>query len=627
MSVIQHLLDTKDLGSVSLYGDAREGGYQGTKAQFMGLVNAILNGAMLISVGKRVVSLEAADWDNDEYDLSDDFPTNRYRILDIMMDGDHINNAGVTAWYNADITFDAENVLTARAVVPQVDIPIVVIYESMLAAIEVPVYTGSLTYNGQVQTPTFTGYDPDTMTMSGDTYGTNAGTYTTTFTPAYGYKWIDGTKAPKNISWTIAKQTQTIPLSAYTVDLPNAGDTATVTISGSYTGLTVSSDSQLASASISGNTITIARQGSDKGNATITVQTNDYPNVFYTAEIAAVCGTIIYGVYWDGGTSPVMTRTDDSELFTDPVAAVDNGDGSSPFDTLYPWSCMQIVEDADVGTLVSIPKFYYKWTRSGSTMKLQISPTQFTGSYVSPLHADRGDGQGVRDVAYVGRYHCDANYKSESGESIYQSSRATFRTSIHNLGSDVWQYDYAAYWTIRMLYLVEYANWNAWTTIGACSTSTATNGATDNMIYHTGTTAADRSTTNGNIQYRHIEDIYCGRYEFVDGIYLSGSTVYCIKNPASFSDTTGGTSTGSRYTTTSYTGIRAFNNPSASGFEYALYPSANTSSYTQYICGQQYGSGTGKPALICAVRLFNYESVASTYAYGVGRLMKLPNAS
>ena len=34
---------------------------------------------------------------------------------------------------------------------------------------------------------------PDTMTLGGVTTGTNAGTYTATFTPKDKYKWSDGT--------------------------------------------------------------------------------------------------------------------------------------------------------------------------------------------------------------------------------------------------------------------------------------------------------------------------------------------------------------------------------------------------------------------------------------------------
>ena len=46
----------------------------------------------------------------------------------------------------------------------------------------------------------------------------------------------------------------------------------------------------------------------------------------------------IYGVEWDWTSSrPTKgVRTDDAALFADPSPAVNNGTGSSPFDSLYP---------------------------------------------------------------------------------------------------------------------------------------------------------------------------------------------------------------------------------------------------------------------------------------------------
>lgn len=282
----------------------------------------------------------------------------------------------------------------------------------------------------------------------------------------------------------------------------------------------------------------------------------------------------IYGVEWDGTSSTKFSRTDDAELFTDPVPYVSGASSyGSPFDNIFPWSNMQIVDDATAGKLVEIPKYYYKWTKSGDTMKLQISEVPFEGSFISPAHADRGDGKGERDVVYIGRYHCNSSYKSVTGNiPIASITRATARTKIHNLGSSYWQYDFAMYWTIAMLYLVEFADWNSQAKIGyGCSPSGSKwkVGYTDSMPYHTGTTASAR-TSYGGTQYRNIEGLWDNVFDWCDGIYFSGANVYCIKNPSSFSDSSGGTLVGTRPTSGRW--ISAFNVPTASGFEYALYP-------------------------------------------------------
>lgn len=311
--------------------------------------------------------------------------------------------------------------------------------------------------------------------------------------------------------------------------------------------------------------------------------------------VKAITVKAIYGAIWDGTATTAWSRTDDAAGFADPVAAVNNGNGSSPFDSCMPWSGMEIVDDATCGKLVKIPKYWYRWTKTGNQMKLQISDAAQAGFLVSPAHADRGDGKGERDYVYVGRYHCARTYKSTSGvKPVGNITRAAARSSIHALGSDVWQYDFAMYWTIMMLYLVEYADWNSQTKIGyGCGNNSGTEnmGATDAMPYHTGTTAASRTTYAAGIQYRHIEGLWSNVYDWCDGIYFSGANVYAIKNPASFSDTSGGTNIGTRPTSSNW--ISAWSIPSVSGFEYALYPSEVAGSENTYVCDYYYYGASG----------------------------------
>lgn len=74
-----------------------------------------------------------------------------------------------------------------------------------------PSQNGTLTYNGQAQSPSWNAYNPDALTLGGVTTGTNAGTYTATFTPKGKYKWADGTQTAKEVTWTISAATMTIP--------------------------------------------------------------------------------------------------------------------------------------------------------------------------------------------------------------------------------------------------------------------------------------------------------------------------------------------------------------------------------------------------------------------------------
>lgn len=263
----------------------------------------------------------------------------------------------------------------------------------------------------------------------------------------------------------------------------------------------------------------------------------------------------IYGAEWDGSSSTVWTRTDDAVGLPAPNPYVLNmsGSPSSPFDDISPWKDMVVSEDAEAGTVVSIPKFYYKLSRPDNNpsagLKIQISMSLFDGSHVSPAHMDRGDGAGERDVVYVGRYHCDTSTKkSKTGVKPYASAtRSTMRTSIHNLGSNIWQMDFATRFTIWLLYLVEFADWDSQSKIGyGCGNNSATQnmGYTDSMPYHTGTTQSSKTTYGLGTQYRNIEGLWDNVYDWIDGCYYNSNGLNIILNPSSFSDSSGGTLVG-----------------------------------------------------------------------------------
>lgn len=81
-----------------------------------------------------------------------------------------------------------------------------VIWSIQRARINVPTQTESLTYNGQVQNPTWSGYDSNKMTIGGSTSATNAGVYQAVFTLKDNYAWADGSTEQKTVNWTIGRQ-------------------------------------------------------------------------------------------------------------------------------------------------------------------------------------------------------------------------------------------------------------------------------------------------------------------------------------------------------------------------------------------------------------------------------------
>lgn len=287
----------------------------------------------------------------------------------------------------------------------------------------------------------------------------------------------------------------------------------------------------------------------------------------------------IYGVKWAGGTSPAMTRTDEAENFSTPIIGIGTTKGSSPFDNCYPWKDIT-VETINTNVLVKIPKFWYKWSKSGTTMTLQIADKKVAGFYISPMHADRGDGVGERDYAYIGRYKCNSSYKSQSGyASLCSKTIGAMRTGIKNLGTGFYQQDYASFWTLRMLFLVEWATWDGMSVIENTNNYSAVSdyrsGKCASMSYHTGISADGYNT-----QYRYVEDPWESILEWMDGLYFSGSSFYVINNPNNFTTGSNGTKLGTRSTGTGY--ISSWTIPSASGYQWALIPSgvATGESYT-----------------------------------------------
>ena len=72
--------------------------------------------------------------------------------------------------------------------------------------------------------------------------------------------------------------------------------------------------------------------------------------------------------------------------------------------------------------------------------------------------------------------------------------------------------------------------------------------------------------------------------DWCDGIYFSGASVYGIKSPSNFSDTSGGVLLGSRVTSNGV--IKEWNIPSVPNYEYALLPLSviSDSTYASYTC-------------------------------------------
>ena len=170
------------------------------------------------------------------------------------------------------------------------------------ASMPVPSQSGSLTYTGAAQSPTWANYDSGKMTLGGTTSGTDAGSYNATFTPGANYKWNDGTTNAKTVAWTIGKAAGSLSLNKSSIDL-NVGkqtDTITVTRAGDGVISAVSSAPSVASVSVSGNVVTVTAKAN--GNATVTVSVAADTN--HTAPASKTCSVKV--------TYPTRTLSENS---------------------------------------------------------------------------------------------------------------------------------------------------------------------------------------------------------------------------------------------------------------------------------------------------------------------------
>ena len=450
----------------------------------------------------------------------------------------------------------------------------------------VPTQSGSLTYKPYtLQTVAWKNYDPDQLTIGGSVKGTNAGTYTATFTPKPGYQWWDGTTETKNATWTIGRAPLVVSFSPRSspsspLVLGANNKTAIVSVQTNAESTTFFIESQQSKEYISTNvdvdsgTITIsALKSTNKLAANSTVfyvhisAGSNYTSSAQGYYVRVESLTSVFGVSWDSSQPSTaltrLTKANDPnklvtvDITTEPVPAVGTGSGSSPFDKYMPWMEMEEYNiEAETGmrtkkgnsnftrtqptkpVLVKIPEFYYKVEKSGTIFRYYVADGP-----VDEFHLHPGSG------CYVARYEAIGSNNSSLGSFLgsYSSTlapstrqtRDTYRTRARNMASGFQLYDFAAWCAVGLLYLVEFADWDSQKKMGQGIVNDADShktGETDSMVYHTGRAAGTDGKTA--VQYRGIENPWGNVSEFIDGINVYGQSVYICTDPEIYTDDT-----------------------------------------------------------------------------------------
>ena len=502
----------------------------------------------------------------------------------------------------------------------------------------VPTQSGSLTYKPYtLQTVSWNNYDPDQLTIGGSVKGTNAGTYTATFTPKPGYQWWDGTTETKNATWTIGRAPLVVSFSPRSspsspLVLGANNKTAIVSVQTNAESTTFFIESQQSKEYISTNvdvdsgTITIsALKSTNKLAANSTVfyvhisAGSNYTSSAQGYYVRVESLTSVFGVSWDSSNPSTaltrLTKANDPnklvtvDITTEPVPAVGTGSGSSPFDSYMPWMGMEeynIINTSgkvlnkkgesgftrtniSVPVMVKIPEFYYKIEKSGSIFRYYVSDGPVDGL---SLHPGSGDN-------YLARYEAGEASSGTMGLILASYSgttpsvsktRSTFRDHARNMASGFQLRDIAAWCAYDLLYLVEYADWEGQKKIAqglVNNPSVNKTGLTDAMVYHTGRA---NSSDNSAVQYRWIENPWGNVREWVDGINFQNRTAYICTDPTKYADDTTANYTSTGVTLSSTTGwIKGLG--LSTDFPWAYLPNEPGGSSTTYIPDYMYSGG------------------------------------
>jgi hypothetical protein len=337
----------------------------------------------------------------------------------------------------------------------------------------------------------------------------------------------------------------------------------------------------------------------------------------------------LYGASWaKTQPSPILTRTHSAVGMTF-TPSIGSTSGHSSFDNVYPWSHIRLCNVVNAAVtayegepgftrtpaigdvMVEIPAYYYRVDDSALTRNFGI---------LNLIPRPQG-----HDKIYVGAYTCNAAYRSVSGNaSLVSITRATARTGCANRGDAYWQYDYATFWTIAILFMVEVANLDSQAAVarGHVDNSPAAQlntGNADAVAWHSGGTGANRA-----MKYRHIENLWGNIWVWADGFILNNPAVWINLNPATWSDTITG-----NYTQLSYNQVAT---ASASyirelGFDpnmpWAMVPTVVTGADGQFFSDQAWTE-----AGLCILALGgSWANVGGSglFAYNSGNSMMLTN--
>ena len=474
----------------------------------------------------------------------------------------------------------------------------------------IPTQKDSITYDGTEKDVSdesyWIGYDSDELTIGGDTTGTNADTYTVSFTPNADYQWSDGTRVAKETTWIIDKATSNMSVSSTDVSCTAAAPTVTVTVNNAVGAITATPvASSICSATVSGNTVTITglANGSTIVNISDTGDANTNPVTKVVNVTVAFSQTFTITLNLnDSNPDTWCTRTEGT------VTEVSSGGGENEIDELmgyYPCMLLNGVEgvklnpnnyakdvdgnDVDITSgnagdvMVKFPSRGYMISKSGTTLTISITSDPNKSGYKYPTYKGT-KVQAFYHSAYEG-YTSGSKLRSLSGKTLTASQTiGTFRTQAQANGTGYEQRTFNELTYLQCCALIKYKGKNMQTALGRGfvdgNSAAATTGGTN-------TYGLNYGETTGKVQMKlfGIEDFWGNVFDFVDGIFSNANRQIQVAD-GNFNDTGSGyTTVGASFSSNISGYLKDVIGTNAGGFA----PASQTyGSATTYFCDYAY---------------------------------------
>ncbi len=179
------------------------------------------------------------------------------------------------------------------------------------------------------------------------------------------------------------------------------------------------------------------------------------------------------------------------------------------------------ITSGDAGdVMIEIPRFYYKFSRTGDFVDIKVSNVKQDG-FTDWAFSYKGD---VKDKFYVGAYlgfkDVGGKLRSLSGKTVTgEQTIGQFRTAAQANGAGYEQLSFNKLTALQVLYVLQFKNLNSQSALGA--------GLTDDNFKPTGandSSGMNYGTTSMAVQikFNGIEDFWGNLNQWVDG-YIAGA--------------------------------------------------------------------------------------------------------